>query len=245
MKKLYFVLIALLVINSVNVFSQRGTTIGINGSYNSTWILWPNDYGIKEFINTKTSYYVPSYGYDIALSLGHNFVKVLGIKAEIGLNSLNQKYKNTVDNTTRDLNLKYMEIPVMLRLATPGKHFVIHLMAGPQFGILMSANQTNITVNGADVNTLGSYYKNFQTKDIKDRYNHNDLMGIVDLGFDVFLSEKVLLNVGFRIHGSSKDINKTDWQIFSRDVDYFSSRNVYGGVNIGLTWALNNWYNQK
>ena len=245
MKKLYLVLIALLVINSFNVFSQRGTTIGVNSSFNSTWILWPNAYGIKEFKNTKSSYYVPSYGYDAGISIGHNFVKVWGIKAEISMNSMDQKYNNTVDNTKREIHLKYLEIPVMLRLATPGKHFAIHLMAGPQFGFLMGADQTNITVNGADVNSLGSYYKDFQTKDIKERYNKNDMLGVVDLGFDIFLSEKFLLNVGFRVHGSLKDINNSDWKIISQDVDYYSSRNLYGGVNIGFTWALNNWYNQK
>ena len=170
---------------------------------------------------------------------------MLGIKAEIGTASLNQKYDNNVSNTKREIQLNYMEIPVMLRLATPGKHFAIHLMAGPQFGFLMSAKQKNITVNGTDVNSLGSYYKDFQTKDIKDRYNKNDLLGVVDLGFDIFLSEKVLLDVGFRFHGSFKDINNSNWKILNPDVDYYASRNAYGGINIGLTWAMNNWYNQK
>ena len=52
--------------------------------------------------------------------MGQNFVDVLGIKAEIGYSIQNQKYDNTSTNSTKDVQLKYLQIPVMLRLSTHG-----------------------------------------------------------------------------------------------------------------------------
>jgi hypothetical protein len=252
MKKCYYlILFAAFIFYTSNAYCQRGTTVGIDGSFNSTWIFWPNAYGIKEFKNTKTSYYVPSYGQDFSFSIGQNFVNIFGIKAGIGMNTLNQKFNNTVEHSKRDLQLKYLEIPVMLRLATPGEHLILHLMLGPQFGFLTSASQTNMTVNDISVNNLtiknsdGKTVDYFKTKDIKDRYNSLDILGVIDLGCDIYLSDKFLLNIGLRLHGSINDINKSDWKILSPDVDYYSSRNLYGGVNVGLTYALHNWYKMK
>lgn len=251
MKRLSFLLLFLLLI-TLNVFSQRGTNIGINGSFNSTWVFWPNAYGIKQFINTKPAYYKPSYGYDASFALGHNFGDIVGVRAEIGTSSQNQKLENTKDTSTRDISLKYLQIPIMLRLASTGQRVKIHIMLGPQFGFISSADQTNTTLKGINTSDVvikdyqGKEVDYFKTENIKDRYNKMDLLAVIDLGLDIFLTDKLLLNLGVRVHTSLKDINKNDWKFNdSPDVDYNGSRNVYGGVNVGLTYSLKNWYSMK
>ena len=239
----------LMLFYSANVFCQRGTTVGVDGSFNSTWIAYPNAYGVEDFDNTKLKYYKPSYGDDFSLSIGQNFVDVLGIKAEIGYSTQNQDYDNSKANSTRDLKLNYFQIPVMLRLSTHGQHVMYHLMFGPQFGILSSAKQTNVTDKGKDT-TVTNYanvvvYKPGMNS-ITDRYNKLDILGVVDLGCDIYLTDKLLLNVGIRLHASFKDINSSDWQYQnSPGFSYSASRNLYGGINVGLTYALKNWYNMK
>ncbi len=238
MKRIIYLLFIFITISSVNLFGQRGTTIGIDGSYNSTWIFWPNAYGITQFDNTKMKYYTPSYGYEYSLSIGQNFVDVLGIKAEIGYSTQNQKYDNTSTNSTKDIQLKYLQVPVMIRLCTKGDHFLLHFMFGPQFGFLSSAEQANVKMNDL------AYEPGIKT--ITERYNKMDMQGIVDLGCDVYLTDRLLLDLGIRLHGSLKDINKSDWQFTNNNsFDYHASKNVYGGINIGLTYALHNWYKMK
>jgi hypothetical protein len=252
MKNLNLLLLGLLILNSINVFSQKGGTIGINGSYNSTWIGWCNAYGIDELDNTKMKHYIPSFGYDVSASLGYNFVDVLGVRAEVGISSQNQKWENKDNKSSIDVNLNYVQIPLMVRFATPGDNFKFHLMLGPQFGFLTGAKQTNFKLNGKSDKIVYAYNgylpsdkKIFEPgkEDIKERYNQTDLLAMLDLGIDMALDDYIMMNISLRVHAGLGDINAKDWQFKETEkVDYYSSRNLYGGINIGFIYLLKHWY---
>lgn len=73
-------------------------------------------------------------GFGIGGTLGYNFSKNIGVQGEIIYNSISQKY--TENNTEHKVNLKYVNIPLLLSLNT-GRYKAINLniAAGPQIGI--------------------------------------------------------------------------------------------------------------
>jgi len=252
MKKLILLLI---IMTSLNVFSQTGPIIGIGGSYNSTWIFFPNAYGNVAFDNTKPKNYIPSYGYDDMLKVGWNFKEGFGIRAEIGNSVQNQKFqnKNPKIYSTRDVQMNYTQIPVMLFFSSKRKNIAVHFMFGPQIGTLKSAAQTNITAKwDTTKHTLSKQiafnYDKFKQQNITDRYNKTDILVVFDFGFDIYITHRLFLSLGLRIHGSLRDINKSDWQDLPdpihgvSNLDYFASRNIYGGVNASLNYALTKWH---
>lgn len=83
-------------------------------------------------------------GFGIGGFLGYNFSQHVGVQGEIIYNSISQKYTET--NIERKVNLRYVNIPLLLSLNT-GKYKPVNLnvVAGPQIGI--SAGSTLFTSN--------------------------------------------------------------------------------------------------
>jgi hypothetical protein len=66
--------------------------------------------------------------------LGINFTKNVGLQAEVTYNEVMQKYKD--NNLERQVDINYLNIPVMLSLNTNKRQPVnLNLVAGPQFGL--------------------------------------------------------------------------------------------------------------
>ena len=91
-----------------------------------------------------------NFGYGIGALLGVNVSSHVGIQGEVIYSSVNQKYKE--EDTDRRINLKYINIPLLITLNT-GKTNAINfnVVAGPQLGlsvgseIYSSGNGTTIT----------------------------------------------------------------------------------------------------
>jgi hypothetical protein len=75
--------------------------------------------------------------------LGVNLWKHVGIQGEVIYSSISQKFKET--DTERKINLKYVNIPLLLSLNT-GKTNAINfnLVAGPQIGISVGSSLSGI-----------------------------------------------------------------------------------------------------
>ena len=73
-------------------------------------------------------------------------------------------------------------------------------------------------------------------EDIKDRYNSMDFMLVVDAGMDIKLTEKLFINVGFRISYGLIDINAEEWQLENYDGIYESSHNFTAGITAGFNF---------
>lgn len=73
-------------------------------------------------------------GYGVGAFLGVNFSKHLGVQAEVIYTSINQKY--TDQNVSREINLKYINIPLLLSFNTDKSAPVnLNIVAGPQIGL--------------------------------------------------------------------------------------------------------------
>jgi len=73
-------------------------------------------------------------GYGVGALLGFHFSDYVGIQGEIIYSSFAQKYNE--DNIERNINLKYVNIPLLLSLNTGKKKAVnFGVVAGPQIGL--------------------------------------------------------------------------------------------------------------
>jgi hypothetical protein len=80
-----------------------------------------------------------TFGYGIGALLGFNFSDHVGVQGEVIYSSLNQKY--TEEDVERKINLKYINIPLMISLNTNKSGPVnLNLVGGPQIGISVGSN---------------------------------------------------------------------------------------------------------
>jgi len=108
----------------------------------------------------------------------------IGIQPELLYNAVGAKASDpTLGTITNKMN--YLSVPVFFRFNVVSK---LHLLAGPQFGILLSAKSTNNT---------GTY-------DIKDQINSSDFGGVVGAGVD-FGPFNAGLRYNFGFSNISKD----------------------------------------
>ena len=88
-------------------------------------------------------------GYGIGGVIGFNFNNHIGIKTEVIYNSISQKYKE--QDVERKINLKYVNIPVLLSLNTSRGSLVnFNVVAGPQLGVSIGSNLTTTGTTGVD-----------------------------------------------------------------------------------------------
>jgi Outer membrane protein beta-barrel domain len=78
-------------------------------------------------------------GYGFGATLGYNFTDHIGIQVEAIYSAIGQKY--TEVDVERKINLKYVNIPLLLSINT-GKSKVVNfnLVGGPQIGISVGSN---------------------------------------------------------------------------------------------------------
>jgi Outer membrane protein beta-barrel domain len=75
--------------------------------------------------------------------LGVNLWEHVGIQGEVIYSTISQKYKES--NSEREINLKYLNIPVLLSLNTGKTKIVnLNLVAGPQVGISVGSSLSGI-----------------------------------------------------------------------------------------------------
>lgn len=75
-----------------------------------------------------------SLSHGFGVMLGANLSKNIGIQAEVSYLDISQKYKDR--NLSRQVNVSYLNIPVLLSLNTDKTRIVnLNFVAGPQFGV--------------------------------------------------------------------------------------------------------------
>lgn len=103
-------------------------------TFNSFEISTPGDGRVKSDF---------SAGFGIGGIVGVNLWEHVGIQGEVIYSSISQKYKET--DTERKINLKYVNIPLLLALNT-GKTKAVNfnLVAGPQIGLSVGSSLSGI-----------------------------------------------------------------------------------------------------
>lgn len=105
-------------------------------------------------INTSTGGKISGdieLGYGIGALLGFNFTNHVGLQTEVIYNSYSQKYKDAA--IERNINLKYINIPLLLALNTnKSKAINLGIVAGPQIGISVGSKLLSTAGNEPNAN---------------------------------------------------------------------------------------------
>lgn len=251
MKNSALILLIVLFISSVSLKAQKGKelVIGANGALTSVVIMNQNFYGEPEVD------YAPKIGYAASFNLGYNFSESLGIMGEIQYSLQGQKYEgkqsfggNTYE-VKRDIDLRYLNIPLFFKFSSGDKLVRFRFLVGPQLGILLDATQ-EYTRSGEKIGT--KVYNNdgelFTTdaNDIKDRFDKYDFGFAGDVGADFHVSDVLCLTAGLRGNYGFRDINARAYRIDDLDGEYAPSHNVWGGFYFGILYKIDvQGYNQR
>jgi hypothetical protein len=88
-------------------------------------------------------------GFGAGAVIGFNFTDYVGIQGEIIYSSTTQKYKEK--DIEREINLKYVNIPLMLSLNTGKlKPVNFNIVAGPQIGISVGSSISGVATDSLD-----------------------------------------------------------------------------------------------
>lgn len=239
MKKNFFLTISLLILVVIPSLAQNYTTewyVGAGGNFNSTWIIRQNTYGEPEMKYKFT----PSYAANV--NLGLDFSTHWGFKMELGYALLGQKYDDLQYTlpTTRSIKLTYFLLPVMVKYRVGGEKAKFYLMAGPQLGVLLSANQ-EYKRNGLDAPVFINPdvgLIDVSKKEIKDRYTEAALFIRMDFGVELTPSKHFMIDIGITSAYSVTDLNAYSWRFRDVTGGYQISHNFYAGLNLGFNYRF-------
>jgi len=251
MKNLTFIIISVLLISSISLRAQKGKelVIGANAALTGVVIMNQNFYGEPEVD------YAPKMGYAASFNLGYNFSESLGIMGEVQYSLQGQKYEgkqsfggNTYE-VARDIDLRYLNIPLFFKFASGDKLVRFRFLIGPQVGILLDATQ-EYTRNGIKIGTSATDLDGNEfitdANDIKDRFDKYDFGIAGDVGADFHVSDVLCLTAGLRGNYGFRDINARAYRIDDLDGEYTPSHNVWGGLYIGILYKIDvQGYNQR
>jgi len=234
MRKVLFISI-LCIITSSYIYAQKGYGGGIDFAYHSVWILNQNAYGDAELDYIKTFH--PSFG----IHGFYNPYDVFGVWMELNMVTLGQKYEDVSKSITRNIDLKYLAIPIMAKYTSTGDLARFHFMLGPEFAFLTKATQ-DYTKNGAKFpgtrKDLDGVTFTKSADDIKDRYTKMDFMLALDIGADISITDFLILNAGLRGNYGFRDINAKAYRLNNAAGVYSASHNSYFGFQVGVSYFL-------
>jgi hypothetical protein len=247
MKKITTIAMGLLILVSLNTRAQKGKEIilGVGGAFTTVWILNQSFYGEPEID------YAPKTGYAASLNLGYNFTKNISALTELQYSLQGQKYDgdqkigSSEYKTLRDINLRYFNIPLFFKYAFGSGGTKFRFMAGPQVGILLEANQdytrddkkfsyeiVKENLSGDNI-TLQPGAGN-----ITERFEKTDFSLVLDIGADIHISDLFYINAGIRGNYGLMEINAAPYRIKNLDGEYTTSKNLWGGIYVGINYKL-------
>lgn len=249
--KLLFLFIC--TIFSLQMQAQTQFFAGVNGGYVAKAIINQNNYGQSEMDYLQG--YSPIYGLTLGLDLSNQHL----IRLEPQLLSIGQPYDDQIAGATlnKEVKLDYIHIPLTYTYVVnggkkgenQGVNFFITL--GVYAGILNDASMdlsiNNQTASFLEFSTFGGGNPNTATlttllqgslnpTDYKELYNSVDFGGNFGFGIQAFLTEKLKLSLELRTGVSLGDINAEAWRLNNKDGNYGASRNLYGGLLLGLSY---------
>lgn len=248
--------------------AQTGAHLGVQGGFNSVWILNQNNYGFQELDYSR------KFGFLAGASFGYNFEETIGMQVDLQYVTLGQDYfdlskdfcniDNDGDNkpdkveTFRYVDLSYLQIPVMFKYTSARKKkevISIHLMAGPTFGVLTGAdmlyeadtlalfNDTYFAIPGDSIDYMvPEFFQSTATETAKDYFTKLDIGLLFDFGLDIYLSDNLYVSPALRFYAGATDINAKATRERRPDIettDYTgASRNAFGGLTVGIHYML-------
>jgi len=256
MKK-QLLLISLITLLVTNINAQTGLHAGVNFGFNSTWIVNQNNYGYQELEYART------FGVYPGLAVGYNLEDNYGFQVELNFATMGQDYfdvakdfgpddgsgKRQKVDTYRYISLNYLQMPIMFRYQTlreKKKDEIIsyHLIVGPSFGFLLSADQyyeadtsytkTLVLLDNDTIpeSMIPDFKKTNSIEEDKEYFSGIDVGVQLDLGVDIYIKKFVYITPALKLYYGLTDLNSQP----TREItDYKgSSHNFFGGINIGI-----------
>lgn len=164
-------------------------------------------------------------GYGFGVFLGYNFTEHAGIQGEIIYSSITQKYKDK--DIERKINLRYLNIPLLLSLNTgKTKPVNLNLVLGPQLGIRVGSS---VFSSGGDGTNTTSAVLSVKKGDVGFAYGAG-----VDFGLNS--SNTMRFGVGFRgVYGlfdvSDNSTSATTNSYYILDRTHIKTYSAYFGLS--------------
>lgn len=165
-----------------------------------------------------------TFSYGAGAFIGFNLTNHFGVQGEVLYSSISQKY--TEQDIERKINLKYINVPILLSLNTSKAAKVnLNVVAGPQMGISVGSTvQTTAAEGTSTIEAVLAVKK-------------GDLGVAYGAGLDFGLTSSVRFSVGFRgvfglidISDNSKSITTNSYYILDRT--HIKTYSTYLGVSI-------------
>ncbi len=164
-------------------------------------------------------------GYGVGAFLGFNITDHMGIQGEIIYSSLTQKY--TDNNDERKINLKYINIPLLMSLNTGKTNAVnLNLVAGPQLGISVGSSMNS---SSSDGNTTATAVLALKKSDIGLAYGFG-------LDFGINNPRTMRLGLGYRgviglfdISDNNSSLSKDYYYVLDRT--RINTKSLYIGLS--------------
>ena len=214
MKKVKLALIFLSLIAFKTSHSQS-LEVGLQGMYNTCGVVNPNTYG------SLAGDYQTKYSSEYGILGTFKFNKVIGVQLEI--NSSGEGYSTIKSDHfpyTRDVDLNYVQVPLMLKVNTGGSIARYYAMAGVQFGFLSSAKYSIDSAAYSDATTK--------------RYNSSDFSVVIAMGLEINFIPKLYANLGIRGNYGLTDLNSAAY----KKTDGNTSNNYWGGIELGVHYKI-------
>ena len=216
---------------SFHLEAQQLNSFWLNGitGINSNWILNQNAYGNPEMA------YAPSFGFTGGVGASYFMSKKWALNGSVLLSKLGQKYsgEQAGANAEREVTLHYLEVPLLFMRKIPFMKFPTWISAGPDFMILLKANQKYSREDGGEnlPNPEG-----MAEGDITERFKPLDVALNISLNrmFYVNYFKSIMLLVSANSSFGLLDMNSAEWQILNTHSVYAASHNFYIGFKVGL-----------
>ncbi|MBI4944807.1 MAG: PorT family protein [Bacteroidetes bacterium] len=223
MKKITLSVVLSFIVFGFSSAQQRGFHIGGIGGYNAI--------GILNRLLPEQAYHItcsPQYGF----ASGYNFNHYLGLQVELVNSHQGQKAENSSNQIVEEVNLHYLQLPILFQFADGDEFSQFYLTFGPQFGFLKDAQ---ITTPAAGMIQA------------KDRFEKHETGILLELGTYSGLSHDyaesrshhlLCWSVGLRFYYGLTDINTPQYRIPIPGKNYQKATNVAAGINIGIHWII-------
>lgn len=239
-------LITLLILSGFTAPAQD-IILGLKGSFYSSWLFNKNVSDQDASLD-----YASTFSTTFGAQGLFMFSETYGVNTELIFASQKQKYDGylgTDDNVfTNEIKLNYIDIPVLFRVSSPkGPYFEL----GPQISLLTGAKET--------FDLEKSNESDYSDKNVKDDFAGFGISGIIGFGVDIKLNDNINLSTGLRfgymftdatveytkdevadLELNKKLSNVADYSHTTQKggFDYSRSNRAFGGVQIGLQYAL-------
>jgi hypothetical protein len=236
MKEIILILVTLF---GLLIHTQGQTTaISIKGGVNSTWLLNKNlnddikiSFGHTEGINFIWYGLPLNYYSDRMYGLGIDFMYATHTQNYEGKFPISKQSGDSFVDYSRSIKLTYVDIPLYFRLAHDQGGSYLEI--GPQYSILLSANETFSTAE----NILPGY-----SEDIKEQIPANAWAVMLGFGFDFPVSSSLFIAGGVRSTYGFTDITQ---KMKEPGIDYKQTKRATGGAHVSLMYRLNSYHSSK